>query len=56
LSVWPEIIEQGQPTQILLLHTTASKITDILSKTHEIETCPMDKLDSNFTSYMGWLD
>lgn len=54
LQVWPGITVAGT-TDITLESEGADKIRELLEKTKEIETCPMDKLVPYFTTFKNWL-
>lgn len=54
LTIWPGVTVAGTP-EIMLTTDGADKIEEILEKTNEIETCPMDKLISNFINFKNWL-
>lgn len=50
----PEVIV-SEPDDIVLQPDAQCTIFNLLEKTHEIETCPMDKLSTYFTTYNKWL-
>lgn len=54
LSIWPDIFI-SEPQKIALTSNGVSQIREILEKTKEIETCPMDRLKSNFINFKSWL-
>ncbi len=54
LSIWPGIFANGT-SEIMVVADGAEKIQELLRKTNEIETCPMDKLLSNFINFKNWL-
>jgi superfamily II DNA or RNA helicase len=54
LTIWPGVTEVGKP-EITLTTGGAKKIEELLKKTNEIETCPMDKLITNFIDSKNWL-
>lgn len=54
LAIWPGVTISGTP-EITLAPNGADKIKELLEKTNEIETCPMDKLITNFITFKSWL-
>jgi superfamily II DNA or RNA helicase len=55
LFAWSEIFDiTGAKNEIRMLPEAPEKILEILDRSREIETCPMDRLGRIFTSRMGW--
>jgi superfamily II DNA or RNA helicase len=54
LTIWPGVTVNGT-AEITLAVDGANIIENLIEKTKEIETCPMDKLNSNFINFKKWL-
>lgn len=53
--IWEDIFEQNSEKDVICtLGEGAERIADILDKTKEIETCPLDSLRKNYTSYKAY--
>ena len=52
---WNKIFDKDSPkNEIHLLPNGKKLITEELQKSQEIETCPMDSLQRNYTQYKGY--
>lgn len=52
---WNDIFDTtASKNEIRLLPAGADKIKELLEKTSEIETCPLDSLKQNYTEYKGY--
>jgi hypothetical protein len=52
---WPDIFDDKAPkNEIRLLPGGKERIKEILDKSSEIETCPLDFLKRNYTEYKGY--
>ncbi len=54
LTIWQGVTVSGTP-EITLAPNGTDRIKELLEKTNEIETCPMDKLITNFITFKSWL-